>query len=101
MVSPDSQATACLPSGRNSTYRPVQISGTGSNPGCSSDIGATLATLIAAGTGLVGMQNDQGLRARDLAAPRRPSDAAVFGPEHFPEKLDSGFPEGKCGHDRI
>jgi hypothetical protein len=30
MVSPDSQATACLPSGRNSTYRPVQISGTGS-----------------------------------------------------------------------
>jgi hypothetical protein len=26
MVSPDSQATACLPSGRNSTYRPVQIS---------------------------------------------------------------------------
>jgi hypothetical protein len=28
MVSPDSQATACLPSGRNSTYRPVQISGT-------------------------------------------------------------------------
>jgi hypothetical protein len=32
MVSPDSQATACLPSGRNSTYRPVQISGTGSIP---------------------------------------------------------------------
>jgi hypothetical protein len=31
MVSPDSQATACLPSGRNSTYRPVQISGTGSD----------------------------------------------------------------------
>src|SRR4051812_11234508 len=31
MVSPDSQATACPPSGRNSTYRPVQISGTGSN----------------------------------------------------------------------
>jgi hypothetical protein len=30
-VSPDSQATACPPSGRNSTYRPVQISGTGSN----------------------------------------------------------------------
>src|SRR5262245_12786936 len=30
MVSPDSQATACLPSGRNSTYRPVQICGTGS-----------------------------------------------------------------------
>src|SRR5688572_2065584 len=30
MVAPDSQATACLPSGRNSTYRPVQISGTGS-----------------------------------------------------------------------
>src|SRR5262245_18733548 len=29
MVSPDSQATACLPSGRNSTYRPVQISATG------------------------------------------------------------------------
>jgi hypothetical protein len=25
------QATACLPSGRNSTYRPVQISGTGSS----------------------------------------------------------------------
>src|SRR5208282_1423598 len=32
MVSPDSQGTACPPSGRNSTYRPVQISGTGSNP---------------------------------------------------------------------
>src|SRR5438105_3257169 len=31
IVSPDSQAIACLPSGRNSTYRPVQISGTGSN----------------------------------------------------------------------
>jgi hypothetical protein len=31
MVSPDSQATACPPSGRNSTYHPVQISGTGSN----------------------------------------------------------------------
>ena len=30
IVSPDSQGTACLPSGRNSTYRPVQISGTGS-----------------------------------------------------------------------
>jgi hypothetical protein len=30
MVSPDSQATACLPSGRNSTYRPVQISGASS-----------------------------------------------------------------------
>jgi hypothetical protein len=30
MVSPDSQATACPLSGRNSTYRPVQISGTGS-----------------------------------------------------------------------
>jgi NAD(P)-dependent dehydrogenase (short-subunit alcohol dehydrogenase family) len=27
MVSPDSQAPACPPSGRNSTYRPVQISG--------------------------------------------------------------------------
>jgi hypothetical protein len=30
MVSPDSQGTACPLSGRNSTYRPVQISGTGS-----------------------------------------------------------------------
>src|SRR5450830_1317506 len=30
MVSPDSWGTACPPSGRNSTYRPVQISGTGS-----------------------------------------------------------------------
>src|SRR5438552_3457995 len=30
MVSPDSQATACPQSGRNSTYRPVQISGAGS-----------------------------------------------------------------------
>jgi hypothetical protein len=30
MVSPDSQAIACPLSGRNSTYRPVQISGTGS-----------------------------------------------------------------------
>jgi hypothetical protein len=30
MVAPDSQAPACLPSGRNSTYRPVQISGAGS-----------------------------------------------------------------------
>src|SRR3954462_8017338 len=30
IVSPDSRATACPPSGRNSTYRPVQISGTGS-----------------------------------------------------------------------
>src|SRR4051794_41071933 len=31
MVSPDSQATTCLPSGRNSTYRPVQISGASSD----------------------------------------------------------------------
>src|SRR5450759_4844683 len=31
MVSPDSRGTACPPSGRNSTYRPVQISGTGSD----------------------------------------------------------------------
>src|SRR5665811_795861 len=30
MVTPDSRGTACPPSGRNSTYRPVQISGTGS-----------------------------------------------------------------------
>jgi hypothetical protein len=30
IVSPDSQGTACPLSGRNSTYRPVQISGTGS-----------------------------------------------------------------------
>src|ERR1700676_955060 len=30
MVSPDSLGTACPQSGRNSTYRPVQISGTGS-----------------------------------------------------------------------
>jgi hypothetical protein len=30
MVSPDSQGTACPLSGKNSTYRPVQISGTGS-----------------------------------------------------------------------
>src|SRR5208282_3604101 len=28
MVAPDSQGTACPSSGRNSTYRPVQISGT-------------------------------------------------------------------------
>src|SRR5690349_7565997 len=33
MISPDSQATACLPSGRNSTYRPVQISGTSTDIG--------------------------------------------------------------------
>jgi hypothetical protein len=31
MVSPDSRDTACPLSGRNSTYRPVQISGTGSD----------------------------------------------------------------------
>src|SRR6476659_8332818 len=31
MVSPDSQAIACPLSGRNSTYRPVQISGAGSD----------------------------------------------------------------------
>jgi hypothetical protein len=30
MVSPDSRATPCPPSGRNSTYRPVQISGASS-----------------------------------------------------------------------
>ena len=30
MVSPESQGTACPLSGRNSTYRPVQISGTSS-----------------------------------------------------------------------
>src|SRR5215211_2350333 len=31
MVSPDSLGTACPLSGRNSTYRPVQISGAGSS----------------------------------------------------------------------
>src|ERR1700674_3032551 len=31
IVSPDSLGTACPLSGRNSTYRPVQISGTGSD----------------------------------------------------------------------
>src|SRR5215210_7180126 len=31
MVSPDSLGTACPPSGRNSTYRPVQISGASSH----------------------------------------------------------------------
>jgi hypothetical protein len=31
MISPDSQGTACPLSGRNSTYRPVQISRTGSD----------------------------------------------------------------------
>src|SRR5665213_2419583 len=44
MVSPDSQGTACPPSGRNSTYRPVQISGTGSVTG---PIIATTAVLMA------------------------------------------------------
>src|ERR1700731_1721705 len=42
MVSPDSRDTACPLSGRNSTYRPVQISGTGSRlktPGRHSDGG--------------------------------------------------------------
>src|SRR5258708_5685158 len=34
IVSPDSQRTACLLSGRNSTYRPVQISGTSSDHAC-------------------------------------------------------------------
>src|ERR1700687_3103502 len=33
IVSPDSLGTACPLSGRNSTYRPVQISGTGSKAG--------------------------------------------------------------------
>jgi hypothetical protein len=37
MVSPDSQAIACPLSGRNSTYRPVQISGTGSHDGIDHD----------------------------------------------------------------
>jgi hypothetical protein len=32
MVAPDSQAPACPLSGRNSTYRPVKKSGTGSEP---------------------------------------------------------------------
>jgi hypothetical protein len=31
IVSPDSTGTACPLSGRNSTYRPVQISGAGSD----------------------------------------------------------------------
>jgi hypothetical protein len=42
MVSPDSRATACPPSGRNSTYRPVQISGTGSKIGGGYYVRATL-----------------------------------------------------------
>src|SRR5262245_31404596 len=41
MVSPDSQATACLPSGRNSTYRLVQISATGSVTGCPYEVEVT------------------------------------------------------------
>src|SRR5262245_5078408 len=39
MVSPDSQAIGCLLSGRNSTYRPVQNSGTGSHLNMTADIG--------------------------------------------------------------
>jgi hypothetical protein len=35
IVSPDSTGTACPLSGRNSTYRPVQISGAGSLSGAS------------------------------------------------------------------
>jgi hypothetical protein len=34
IVSPDSSGTACPLSGRNSTYRPVQISGTSSHCSC-------------------------------------------------------------------
>jgi hypothetical protein len=37
IVSPDSTGTACPLSGRNSTYRPVQISGAGSATRASAD----------------------------------------------------------------
>src|SRR5437763_9240778 len=48
MVSPDSRATACPPSGRNSTYRPVQISGASSDEtllilGCHGTVGSAIA----------------------------------------------------------
>src|SRR5829696_3467314 len=42
MVSPDSLGTACPLSGRNSTYRPVQISGAGSNIVVSIDVSQAL-----------------------------------------------------------
>jgi hypothetical protein len=42
MVSPDSMGTACPLSGRNSTYRPVQISGTGSDKDVYQSIFSTL-----------------------------------------------------------
>src|SRR6184192_2244124 len=44
MISPDSQAIACPLSGRNSTYRPVQISGAGSL--CRSPNGNSLAVRL-------------------------------------------------------
>src|ERR1700738_1615954 len=47
MVSPDSLATACPLSGRNSTYRPVQISETTSHPPFVSDGASTVVCIDA------------------------------------------------------
>src|SRR5208282_1526023 len=48
MVSPDSQAIACPLSGRNSTYRPVQISGAGSVVAAAASAGLISAPTLAA-----------------------------------------------------
>jgi len=48
MISPDSQAIACPLSGRNSTYRPVQISGAGSVVAAAASAGLISAPTLAA-----------------------------------------------------
>src|SRR5680860_96512 len=65
MVSPDKMGTACPLSDRNSTYRPVQISGTGS----------TFAVELAAGLDLPHV-HATAARAEGLAIGLRPAELA-------------------------
>src|SRR6202035_4655019 len=69
MVSPDSLGTACPLSGRNSTYRSVQISETSSKDGCHiASMGGTWMMLT---YGFGGMRDDDGTLS---FWPRRPPE---------------------------
>src|SRR5680860_1169724 len=67
MVSPDSMGTACPLSGRNSTYRPVQISGTGSLRHLSANLPKSAAASIVTGRGMLIADGKSGQSGRGAA----------------------------------
>src|SRR5262245_57700773 len=94
MVSPDSQAPACLPSGRNSTYRPVQISATGSAQGsaCSTNLELGARNSIDASTtrfdvDVLAQAQIHHLRQRELDHRRSASEFAPLHTRDTPVKF--------------